>query len=141
MVPMDSFYRIFLYPITFILSLFLANHMTSCLGFCVDIVSNFSINFTLSLNKYIATSTKCLGGTAINVYRNHNGFCIRSAHKQTRINYAKQYVAFLAADGKQTRISYAKQYVAFLTDTDNETPATKQDGSSLREKGSRDCCG
>ena len=50
MVPMDSFYRIFLYPITFILSPFLANHITSCLGFCVDMVSNLdsvSMIFTL----------------------------------------------------------------------------------------------
>ena len=50
---MDSFYRIFLYPITFILSPFLANHITHCLGFCVDMVSNLdpvSMIFTLSLS-------------------------------------------------------------------------------------------
>ena len=80
---MDSFYRIFLYPITFILSPLLANHITLCLGFCVDMVSNLdpvSMIFTLSLfNNYIVTSAKCLGDTAINVYRNHNGFCIGSA--------------------------------------------------------------
>ena len=53
MVPMDSFYTIFLYPITFILSLlFLANHITLCLGFCINMVSNLdpvSMIFTLSL--------------------------------------------------------------------------------------------
>jgi hypothetical protein len=49
---MDSFYRIFLYPITFILSPLLANHITLCLGFCVDMVSNLdpvSMIFILSL--------------------------------------------------------------------------------------------
>jgi len=36
--------------------------------------------FTLSLfNNYIVTSAKCLDGTAINVYRNHNGSCIGNA--------------------------------------------------------------
>ena len=51
MVSMDSFYTIFLYPITFILSPFLANHITLCLEFCVDMVSNLdpvSMIFTLS---------------------------------------------------------------------------------------------
>ena len=48
---MDSFYRIFFYPITFILSPFLVNHITLCLEFCVDMVSNLdpaSMIFTLS---------------------------------------------------------------------------------------------
>ena len=52
MVSMDSFYKIFFYPIIFILSPFSANHITSCLGFCVDIVSNLdlvSMIFVLSL--------------------------------------------------------------------------------------------
>jgi len=52
MVPMDSFYRIFFYPITFIHSPFIANHITSCLGFCVDMISNLdpvSMIFALSL--------------------------------------------------------------------------------------------
>jgi hypothetical protein len=40
-VTMHNFYRIFLYSITFILSLFLANRITSCLGFCVDIRPSF----------------------------------------------------------------------------------------------------
>jgi hypothetical protein len=40
MVPIDSFYRIIFYLITFILSPFLANHITSYLGFRVDMVSN-----------------------------------------------------------------------------------------------------
>ena len=74
---MDSFYRIFFYPIIFILSLFLANHITLCLGFCVDMVSNLdpvSIIFALSLTKL----AKCLGDTAINIYRNHDYFCIGS---------------------------------------------------------------
>ena len=83
MVPINSFYRIFLYSITFIISPFLANHITSCLGFCVDMVSNLDpvyMIFTLSIfNNYIATSAKCLDGAAINVYRNHNDFCIGSA--------------------------------------------------------------
>ena len=55
---MDSFYRIFFYPITFIVSPFSANHITSCLGFRVYIVSNldpFSMIFALSLfNNYLA---------------------------------------------------------------------------------------
>ena len=80
---MDSFYRLFFYPITFILFPFLANHITSCLGFCLDMVSNLdpvSMIFTLSLfNNSLATSAKCLGGTAINIYRNHDGLCIGSA--------------------------------------------------------------
>ena len=71
---MDSFYIIFLYPITFILSPFLTNH----LGFGVDMFSK--LGFLLSLfNNYLAMSAKCLGGTVINVYRNHDGFCIGSA--------------------------------------------------------------
>jgi len=37
---MDTFYRIFFYPITFILSSFSANHITLCLGFRVDLISN-----------------------------------------------------------------------------------------------------
>ena len=52
MVLMDSFYKIFFYPITFILSPFLANYITTCLGFCVDIVSTLdpvSMIFTVSL--------------------------------------------------------------------------------------------
>ena len=52
MVRMDSFYRIFFYLITFILSLFSTNHITSYLGFHVDIVSNLdpvSMIFALSL--------------------------------------------------------------------------------------------
>ena len=40
---MDNFYIIFLDSITFILSPFLANHIISCLEFCVDIVSNLYI--------------------------------------------------------------------------------------------------
>jgi len=79
---MDSSYRIFLYPITFILSSFLANYITSCLGFCVDMVSNLdsvSIIFTLFFNNYIVISAKCLNDTAINVYKKHNGQCIGSA--------------------------------------------------------------
>jgi len=77
MVPMDSFYRIFFYPIIFILSPFLANHITSCLGFGVDMVS---IIFALSLSLFNnSLATFCLGGTAINIYRNHDGFCIGSA--------------------------------------------------------------
>jgi hypothetical protein len=49
---MDSFYIIILYPITFILSPLSTNHITSCLGSRVDIVSNLepvSMIFTLSL--------------------------------------------------------------------------------------------
>jgi len=75
MVLMDSFYIIFLYPITFILSPFLANHTISCLGFCVDMVSNLdlvSMIFTLHISKMLRWH-------AINVYINHNGFCIASA--------------------------------------------------------------
>ena len=53
MVPTDSFYRIFFLPIIFILSLFLANYITLCLGFCVDMVSNLDpvsmIFFSFSL--------------------------------------------------------------------------------------------
>jgi len=50
MVPMDSFYRIFFYPITFILSPFLTNHITLCLEFCVDMVSNLGQSqWTMSL--------------------------------------------------------------------------------------------
>jgi hypothetical protein len=30
-------------------------------------------------NNYLATSTKCLGGSTINIHRNYNGFCIGSA--------------------------------------------------------------
>jgi len=39
-----------------------------------------SIIFALSLfNNSLATLAKYLGGTAINIYRNYDGFCIRSA--------------------------------------------------------------
>ena len=50
---MDSFYRIFFYPITFILSPFSANHIALCLEFCVDMVYNsdpVSMIFALSLS-------------------------------------------------------------------------------------------
>ena len=82
MVLINSFYRIFFYPITFILSPFLANHITLYLGFCVDMVSNLDpvfMIFALLFNNSIATSAKCLGGTVINMHRNHDGFCIGSA--------------------------------------------------------------
>jgi hypothetical protein len=49
---MDSFYKIFFYSITFILSPLLVNYITLCLGFCVDIVSTLDpvfMIFTLSL--------------------------------------------------------------------------------------------
>jgi len=52
MVPIASFYRILFYPITFIISPFSTNHITSCLGFCVDMVSHLdpvSMIFALSL--------------------------------------------------------------------------------------------
>ena len=43
MVPMDNFYRIF-FLTNHIHSLsILANHITSCLGFCVDMVSNLDL--------------------------------------------------------------------------------------------------
>jgi hypothetical protein len=39
-----------------------------------------SMIFALSLfNNSLATSAKCLGGIIINIYRNHDGFCIGSA--------------------------------------------------------------
>jgi len=46
-----SAYAYIIYPITFILSPFLVNHIISCLEFCVDMVSNLdpvSMIFTLS---------------------------------------------------------------------------------------------
>ena len=49
---MNNFYRIIFYPITFILSTFSINHITSCLRSHIDIVSNLdlvSMIFTLSL--------------------------------------------------------------------------------------------
>ena len=52
MVPMDSFYRTTFYPITYTLSPFATNHIPSCLGSRVDMVSNLdpvSIIFVLSL--------------------------------------------------------------------------------------------
>ena len=82
--PNEQFLQnIFFYPIIFILSPFLLNHITSCLGSCVDMVSNIdpvSMICALSLfNNSLATSAKCLGGTAINIYRNHDDFYIESA--------------------------------------------------------------
>ena len=50
MVPMDSFYRIIFYPITYVLSPFSTNHIPKCLG-SVDMVSNLdpvSMIFALS---------------------------------------------------------------------------------------------
>ena len=49
---MDSFYTIICYPIIFILSPFSINHITSCLGFRVDMVCKLdpvSMIFALSL--------------------------------------------------------------------------------------------
>jgi len=40
MVPIDSFYKIFFDPITFILSPFSTNHITFCLGSRIDMISN-----------------------------------------------------------------------------------------------------
>ena len=82
MVIIDSFYRIIFYPITFIISPFSTNYITSCLGSRVDMVSNLdpvSMIFTLSLGTTLPTSVKCLDDTIINVYRNYDGFCIESA--------------------------------------------------------------
>jgi hypothetical protein len=52
MVPIDNFYGIFFYPITYILSTFSTNHIPSCLGSRVDMISNLdlvSMTFALSL--------------------------------------------------------------------------------------------
>ena len=52
MIQMDSFYRICFYPIIFILFPFSTNHINSCIGYRVDMVSNVdpvSMIFTLSL--------------------------------------------------------------------------------------------
>ena len=52
MIPIDSFYKIFFYPIIFILSPFSANNINSCLGFRIDMVSNLDpvyMIFALSL--------------------------------------------------------------------------------------------
>jgi hypothetical protein len=49
---MDSFYKIIFYPITNILSPFSIHHISLCLGFRVDMVSNLdsvSMIFALSL--------------------------------------------------------------------------------------------
>ena len=43
MVPMGNFYIIICYPITFILFPFSTNHITSCLGFRVDMVSKLDL--------------------------------------------------------------------------------------------------
>jgi hypothetical protein len=51
MFSMDSFYKVIFYLIAYILSLFSVNHIPSCLGSRVDMVSNLdpiSMNFTLS---------------------------------------------------------------------------------------------
>ena len=51
-VPMNSFYRIIFYLITYILSPFSTNHIYLCLGSLVDMVSNIdpvSMIFDLSL--------------------------------------------------------------------------------------------
>ena len=48
---MNSFYKIFFYPIIFILYPFSTNHITSCLGSRIDMISNLdlvSVIFTLS---------------------------------------------------------------------------------------------
>jgi hypothetical protein len=80
---MDSFYRTFFYPITYIVSPLSTNHIPSCFGSRVDMVSNLdlvSMIFALSLfNNYLATSVKWLDDSTINVHRNYDGFCIRSA--------------------------------------------------------------
>ena len=82
MVPMDSFCRTIFYPITYILSPFSTNHISSCLGSRVDIVSNLDpvyMNFALSLfNNHLVTSAKRLGGSTINAHRNYDSFCIGS---------------------------------------------------------------
>ena len=52
MVSMDSFYTTTFYPITYTLSSFSTNHILSCLGSRVDMVSNLdpvSMIFVLSL--------------------------------------------------------------------------------------------
>jgi len=85
MVPMNSFYRIIFYPITFILSPFSTNHIPSCLSSRVDMVSNldpFCMILLSLFNNYLATSAKRLGGSTINVHRNYGGFCIGSALKE-----------------------------------------------------------
>jgi hypothetical protein len=83
MVPMNSFYGTFFYPITYILSQFFINHIPSCLGSRIDMISNLdpvSMIFALSLfNNYLATSAKRLGGSTINIHINYDGVCVGSA--------------------------------------------------------------
>jgi hypothetical protein len=82
MVAIDSFYITIFYPITYILSPFSINHIPLCFGSRVDMISNLdpvSIIFLSLFNNYIAISTKHLGVSTINVYRNYGGFCIGSA--------------------------------------------------------------
>jgi hypothetical protein len=45
MVSMGSFYKIIFYSIAYILSSFSTNHITSCLGSRVDMISNFRPDF------------------------------------------------------------------------------------------------
>ena len=70
MVQMDSFNRVFFYPITFIFSSSSTNYITSCLGSRVDMISNLnpvSMIFLPVFNNYLIISAKCLGDTAINI--------------------------------------------------------------------------
>jgi hypothetical protein len=82
---MDSFNETIFYPITYILSPFSINHISSCLGSRVDMVSNLDLVymiFALSLslfNNYLATSAKRLDSSTINVHRNYGDFCNGSA--------------------------------------------------------------
>ena len=59
MVPVDSFYRTTFYPITYILSPFSTNHIPSCFGSRVDMVSNLdpvSMILALSLSSLTTLS-------------------------------------------------------------------------------------
>jgi hypothetical protein len=49
------------------------------LGSRLDMVLLGFYDFFSLFNDYLATSAKRLGGSIINVYRNYDGFCIRSA--------------------------------------------------------------
>ena len=64
MAPINSFYTIIFYPVTFILFPFSTNHTTLCLRFRVDMVSNLDpvfMIFTLFLfNNHLVTSAKML---------------------------------------------------------------------------------
>jgi hypothetical protein len=71
MISINSFYETIFYSITYILSPFSTNHIPSCLGSRVDIISNLNLVFMIFALSSITTLLHSVINSAINVLTNY----------------------------------------------------------------------